>query len=86
MGYFQIGLIKAEANTAAGVAIGLMLGLIAGIDMGGPINKIASFSSTSIIMIDGGKAMGAAAASFVIAPLGAGFATLIFRKNLKLIK
>lgn len=86
IGYIYDGLNKLEnwsaGDTALGMAlVGLILGLIAGVDMGGPINKIASFSATALIFIDGGKAMGAAAASFAIAPLGCGLTALLFRKK-----
>ncbi|KAJ3634486.1 hypothetical protein Zmor_016436 [Zophobas morio] len=72
-----------EASKVGMALLGLVLGMIAGIDMGGPINKIASFGATAMIAVDGGKAMGCAAASFAIAPMGAGIATQIFRKKFK---
>lgn len=83
MGYVNMGLLKLE-ETAVGMALlGLVLGLLAGVDMGGPINKIASFGATALITIDNGAAMGTAAAAFAIAPMGAGIATMIFRKRFK---
>lgn len=83
MGYFNYGLQKMENSKMGMAALGLVLGLIAGIDMGGPINKIASFGATALIPTDGGKAMGCAAAAFAIAPLGAGICSQIFRKKFK---
>ncbi|AGM25012.1 PTS fructose transporter subunit IIABC [Spiroplasma chrysopicola] len=83
IGYLYDGLNRLE-NSGVGMAlVGLVLGILAGIDMGGPINKIASFSATALIFIDGGKSMGAAAASFAIAPLGCGITALIFRKRFR---
>ncbi|ARU91277.1 PTS system fructose-specific IIA component [Spiroplasma clarkii] len=83
MGYVNLGLQKLEENAVGMAGLGLLLGLLAGIDMGGPINKIASFGATALIFVDGGKAMGAAAASFAIAPLGCGISTMIFREKFK---
>jgi PTS system fructose-specific IIC component len=83
VGYINLGLQKLEASQVGMAALGLVLGLIAGIDMGGPINKIASFGATALITVDNGHAMGCAAAAFAIAPLGAGICTQIFRKKFR---
>lgn len=83
MGYIFQGIqIMGESNVGMPI-LGLVLGLLAGVDLGGPINKIASFGATALIAIDGGKAMGAAAAAFAVAPLGAGIASLIFKNKFK---
>ncbi|WP_338969446.1 fructose PTS transporter subunit IIA [Spiroplasma endosymbiont of Labia minor] len=81
IGYLYYGINWIENSKIGMAAVGLLLGLIAGIDMGGPINKIASFSATALIYEDAGHAMGAAAAAFAIAPLGAGIATLVFKNK-----
>lgn len=60
--------------------IGCILGAMIGFDMGGPINKIAGVTATSLITIDP-RLMGAVATAIPIAPLGCGLATLIFPKK-----
>ncbi|MDQ7982837.1 MAG: fructose PTS transporter subunit IIB [Spiroplasma sp.] len=83
MGYVFQGIqIIGKSNVGMPV-LGLVLGLLAGVDLGGPINKIASFGATALIAVDGGKAMGASAAAFAVAPLGAGLASFIFKNKFK---
>ncbi|WP_339022888.1 PTS fructose transporter subunit IIABC [Spiroplasma endosymbiont of Crioceris asparagi] len=83
IGYVNQGLQDLEATQFGMAGLGLILGLLAGVDMGGPINKIASFGATALIFTDGGKAMGCAAAAFAVAPIGCGLSTYIFKKRLK---
>ncbi|PPE04106.1 fructose PTS transporter subunit IIA [Williamsoniiplasma lucivorax] len=83
MSKFTQGLKLLEENKIGMAGLGLLLGMLAGVDMGGPINKIASFGATALLFTDGGKAMGVVAASFAIAPLGSGIATMIFKKKFK---
>ncbi|ATZ17134.1 PTS system, fructose-specific IIA component [Williamsoniiplasma luminosum] len=83
IGYLYQGLYIVETSSVGMPIVGLLLGLLAGVDMGGPINKIASFGATAMMSVDGGSAMGASAAAFAVAPLGAGLATFIFRKTFK---
>jgi PTS system fructose-specific IIC component len=52
-----------------------------GFDMGGPINKIAVATATTLIPVDP-SLMGAVAAAIPIAPLGCGFASVIFGRQL----
>ncbi|ATZ16277.1 PTS system fructose-specific IIC component [Entomoplasma freundtii] len=82
LGYFNFAIMKMEASGVGMVFVGLVLGLLAGVDMGGPINKISSFGATALIPIDNGIAMGCAAAAFGVAPLGCGITSLLFRKKL----
>lgn len=83
VGYLYTGILSIERSGVGMALVGLLLGLLAGVDMGGPINKIASFGATAMISVDGGSAMGTAAAAFAVAPLGCGIASLIFRKTFK---
>lgn len=83
VGYLYSGLLIVEKSGVGMALVGLVLGLLAGVDMGGPINKIASFGATAMISVDNGSAMGTAAAAFAVAPLGCGIASMIFRKTFK---
>ncbi|WP_338983795.1 fructose PTS transporter subunit IIA [Spiroplasma endosymbiont of Othius punctulatus] len=83
IGYLYTGILSLERSGAGMIVVGLILGLLAGVDMGGPINKIASFGATAMIPIDGGLAMGCSAAAFAVAPLGAGLSTMIFGTTFK---
>lgn len=83
VGYLYTGLLIVEKSGVGMALVGLVLGLLAGVDMGGPINKIASFGATAMISVDNGSAMGTAAAAFAVAPLGCGIASMIFRKTFK---
>lgn len=83
IGYLNVGIMKMEGSGVGMVLTGLVLGLLAGVDMGGPINKIASFGATALIPLDNGLAMGCAAAAFGVAPLGCGLSALIFKKKFK---
>ncbi|ALD66446.1 fructose-specific PTS transporter subunit EIIC [Spiroplasma cantharicola] len=83
IGYLYTGILALENAGVGMILVGLVLGLLSGVDMGGPINKIASFGATAMIPVDGGLAMGCAAAAFAVAPLGAGISTMIFRSTFK---
>lgn len=79
MNGFAYGLKKLGEIQGVNFLIGFMLGAMIGFDMGGPINKIAGTTATSLISIDP-RLMGAVAAAIPIAPLGVGLATVFFRK------
>lgn len=83
LGYLMNGLVfgLSEAGRIQGVdfLIGFLLGCMIGVDMGGPINKIAGTTATALIIIDP-RLMGAVSAAIPIAPLGCGLATLWFGK------
>lgn len=83
VGYLNFGIMKMEDAQVGMALLGLVLGLLAGVDMGGPINKIASFGATAMMSIDHGAAMGPAAAAFAVAPLGCGISAMIFRNKMK---
>ncbi|MGL4343547.1 MAG: fructose-specific PTS transporter subunit EIIC [Metamycoplasmataceae bacterium] len=74
-----------------GIGMGLLIGTMAGFDMGGPVNKIAFITCSSLLTIniilpDGssqlgiGNPMGMMAAAIPIAPIGMGLSTIIHKK------
>ena len=74
-------LTELAASPSTALWLGLVLGAMIGVDMGGPINKLAFlFGVTSIA---GGKTeiMGIAAAAIPVAPLSMGTAALIGNKK-----
>ncbi len=76
---FGCGLAYGGATPGVNFLIGFILGAMVGVDMGGPINKIAVATGTCLIQVDP-RLMGACAAAIPVAPLGCGLATLLFRK------
>ncbi|WGI36827.1 PTS fructose transporter subunit IIABC [Mesomycoplasma lagogenitalium] len=76
-------IFNTDSNVGLGVAflVGALLGGMAGFDMGGPINKVAFLTSTALVSSKIFEPMGMVAAAIPVAPLGMGFATIIFRKK-----
>ncbi|MGZ9763311.1 PTS fructose transporter subunit IIABC [Mycoplasma sp. AC1221] len=72
-----------DSNIGIWIALllGILLGGMAGFDMGGPINKVAFLSSSALVTQSIFEPMGMVGAAIPVAPLGMGFATLIFRKK-----
>lgn len=65
---------------AAKVPLGLLLGSMVGVDMGGPINKVAyTFAQTQVDTLP--YLMGGVGIAGAVPPLGVGLATLIFKKK-----
>lgn len=64
-----------------GIGFGILFGLMAGFDMGGPINKVAFLTCSTLISSQIYEPMGIMAAAIPIAPLGMGLCTMIFRKK-----
>jgi PTS system fructose-specific IIC component len=81
MNYFGAGLAIAGSNDIGRLAMGFVLGAMVGFDMGGPINKIAVATATSLIVVDP-SLMGGVAAAIPIAPLGCGLASVVFGRKL----
>jgi PTS system fructose-specific IIC component len=81
MNYFGAGLAIAGTHPAGRIVIGFVLGAMVGFDMGGPINKIAVATATTLIPVDP-SLMGGVAAAIPIAPLGCGLASVIFGRKL----
>lgn len=79
MNGFSYGLRYLGQINGVNFLIGFILGAMIGFDMGGPINKIAGTTATSLITIDP-RLMGAVATAIPVAPIACGMATVIFRK------
>ncbi|MDR3330216.1 MAG: fructose PTS transporter subunit IIB [Mycoplasmataceae bacterium] len=80
MNWIGAGLALAGTNPGGRIAIGLVLGAMVGFDMGGPINKIAVATATTLIPVDP-SLMGAVAAAIPIAPIGCGLAATVFGRK-----
>lgn len=72
-----------NTNVTLGVsiAIGILLGAMAGFDMGGPINKVAFLTCSTLITQNVYEPMGMMAAAIPCAPLGMGLCSMIFRQK-----
>lgn len=72
-----------ELNGMSGIAkapLGMLLGAMVGIDMGGPINKVAyTFAQTQIDQLP--YLMGGIGAAGAVPPIGIGLATIFFKKK-----
>lgn len=79
MNGFAYGLRYLGQINGVNFLIGFILGAMIGFDMGGPINKIAGTTATSLITIDP-RLMGSVATAIPVAPLAVGLTTVIFRK------
>lgn len=70
-------------NSLSGIAkvpLGVILGAMVGVDMGGPINKVAyTFAQTQVDTLP--YLMGGVGAVGAVPPIGIGLATLIFKKR-----
>ena len=65
---------------AAKVPLGILLGSMVGVDMGGPINKVAyTFAQTQVDTLP--YLMGGVGVAGAVPPLGIGLATLLFKKK-----
>ena len=65
---------------AAKVPLGALMGAMIGVDMGGPINKVAAtFAQTQVDTLP--YLMGCAGAAICTPPIGMGIATILFRKK-----
>ncbi|MEK6263492.1 MAG: fructose-specific PTS transporter subunit EIIC [Clostridium sp.] len=65
------------ANPSTSVILGLILGAMVGVDMGGPINKVAFLFGVASIAAGNPLIMGAVACAIPVPPLSMGLATLI---------
>ncbi|WP_342190119.1 MULTISPECIES: fructose-specific PTS transporter subunit EIIC [unclassified Spiroplasma] len=84
MTWVQYGLswVYGNQNIGLGIAfaMGLLIGAMAGFDIGGPINKVAFFTASTLVTMKIYQPMGTIAAAIPVAPLGMGLSTIIFRK------
>ena len=76
----QNALAFLSKNPATAVPLGLLLGAMVGVDMGGPINKVAFLFGTASIVSGTPQIMGAVACAIPVPPLAMGLATFIDRK------
>lgn len=63
----------------SGIGFGILFGAMAGFDMGGPINKVAFLTCSTLITSKIYQPMGMMAAAIPVAPLGMGVCTFIFK-------
>lgn len=65
---------------AAKIPLGILLGSMVGVDMGGPINKVAyTFAQTQVDTLP--YLMGGVGVAGAVPPLGIGLATILFKKK-----
>ena len=75
--------LNTDTNISIGVGLGfgLLFGAMIGFDMGGPINKVAFITGSTLISSHVYEPMGMVAASIPVAPIGMALCTMIFRKK-----
>lgn len=70
-------LVRLAANPSSAIALGAVLGAMVGVDMGGPINKVAFFFGVTSIAEGNLQIMGIVSSAIAVAPLSMGIAALI---------
>lgn len=70
-------LVNLAANPSSAIVLGIVLGAMVGVDMGGPINKVAFFFGVTSIAQGNLQIMGIVSTSIAVAPLSMGIAALI---------
>ena len=70
-------LVELAKNPSSAVVLGIVLGAMVGIDMGGPINKVAFFFGVTSIAQGNLQIMGIVSTSIAVAPLSMGIAAVI---------
>ena len=70
-------LVELAKNPSSAVVIGIVLGAMVGIDMGGPINKVAFFFGVTSIAQGNLQIMGIVSTSIAVAPLSMGIAAVV---------
>lgn len=70
-------LVELEKNPSSAVVLGIVLGAMVGIDMGGPINKVAFFFGVTSIAQGNLQIMGIVSTSIAVAPLSMGIAAVV---------
>lgn len=70
-------LVELAKNPSSAVVLGIVLGAMVGIDMGGPINKVAFFFGVTSIAQGNLQIMGIVSASIAVAPLSMGIAAVV---------
>ena len=70
-------LVELAKNPSSAVVLGIVLGAMVGIDMGGPINKVAFFFAVTSIAQGNLQIMGIVSTSIAVAPLSMGIAAVV---------
>ena len=70
-------LVELAKNPSSAVVLGIVLGAMVGIDMGGPINKVAFFFGVTSIAQGNLQIMGIVSTSIAVAPLSMGIAAVV---------
>ena len=70
-------LVQLAKNPSSAVVLGVVLGAMVGIDMGGPINKVAFFFGVTSIAQGNLQIMGIVSTSIAVAPLSMGIAAVV---------
>lgn len=70
-------LVYLSENVTTAIPLGIVLGAMIGVDMGGPINKVAFFFGVASIAEGNLQIMGIASAAIGVAPLSMGLAALV---------
>lgn len=70
-------LVELAKNPSSAVVLGIVLGAMVGIDMGGPINKVAFFFGMTSIAQGNLQIMGIVSTSIAVAPLSMGIAAVV---------
>lgn len=70
-------LVELAKNPSSAVVLGIVLGAMVGIDMGGPINKVAFFFGVISIAQGNLQIMGIVSTSIAVAPLSMGIAAVV---------
>ncbi len=68
-------------SIGVGLGFGLLFGAMVGFDMGGPINKVAFITGSTLISSGVYEPMGMVAAAIPVAPIGMALCTMIFRNK-----
>ena len=74
-------LVELAKNPSSAVVLGIVLGAMVGIDMGGPINKVAFFFGVTSIAQGNLQIMGIVSTAIAVAPLSMGIAALIGKEK-----
>lgn len=70
-------LVYLSGSSSTAILLGVVLGAMIGVDMGGPINKVAFFFGVASIAEGNSQIMGIASAAIGVAPLSMGAAALL---------
>ena len=81
MELLNVLLVELAKNPSSAVVLGLVLGAMVGVDMGGPINKVAFFFGVTSIAQGNLQIMGIVSTSIAVAPLSMGIAALIGKEK-----